>query len=472
MSAFIFPLITFPYVSRVLCPEGTGKVAFAASIAAYFAMFAQLGIPTYGIRACAQVRDDADKLSKTVREIFIINMIMTVLSYIIFGIFLMTVPQMHAEKKLFLVVGTTMLFNTVGMDWLYKGLEQYSYVTIRAVFFKAVAVVLMLLLVRSRDDYVVYGAITVFASSAANLLNFFHVRKLIVRKRFDKYDLRRHLGPIFVFFAMSCATTVYTNLDTVMLGFMKSDADVGYYNVVIRIKNVLLGLVTSLGAVLLPRASYYIEHGLHEAFRQISDKAISFVLLISLPIAVFFMSFAKETVLFMAGAAYEPAVVPMLFIMPTIVLIGLTNIMGMQMLVPLGMEKNVLMSEIAGATVDLVLNLLLIPRMASTGAAIGTLAAEAVVFAVQYRSLHQYMSSNNLTEGMKMLTAAIAAAIAAIAAGHLCTSTFLIVASGAAVFGIVYLGILFALKQPMLCEITDIVIGKLAARSAGRHNGG
>lgn len=123
MSSFIFPLITFPYVSRILSPEGTGKVSFATSVIAYFALFAQLGIPTYGIRACAKVRDDKIELSRTVQEIFIINVGMTVITYIAFGIALGCVPRLQAERSLFLIMSTTLLFNGIGMDWLYRGLK-------------------------------------------------------------------------------------------------------------------------------------------------------------------------------------------------------------------------------------------------------------------------------------------------------------------------------------------------------------
>ena len=129
ISSFIFPLITFPYVSRILLPEGTGKVSFATSVVAYFALFAQLGIPTYGIRACAKVRDDVEELTRTVHEIFFINIVMTAITYVAFFAALEFVPRFRAERSLFLVVSMTLLFNAIGMDWLYKALEKYTYIT-------------------------------------------------------------------------------------------------------------------------------------------------------------------------------------------------------------------------------------------------------------------------------------------------------------------------------------------------------
>ena len=124
MSSFIFPVITFPYVSRILMPEGVGKVSFATSVITYFSMFAQMGIPTYGIRACAKVRDDQEQLTKTVHEIFMINLFMSCAAYLFFGAALFLVPRLREEKVLFLIISLTIFFNAIGMEWLYKALEQ------------------------------------------------------------------------------------------------------------------------------------------------------------------------------------------------------------------------------------------------------------------------------------------------------------------------------------------------------------
>ena len=225
-------------------------------------MFAQLGIPTYGIRACAKVRDNKEMLSRTVHELLFINLVMSFFAYGVFGICLLTVPKLRMEKTLFLIMSTTIFFNVIGVEWLYKGLEQYTYITVRSLVFKVIALFVTLCLVRKKSDYVIYGALTIMAASASNILNFINAHKYIQIKPVGNYHVGRHIRSVLIFFAMSCATVIYTNLDTVMLGFMKSDIDVGYYNAAVKIKTVLLGVVTSLGAVLLPRASYYIEHGM------------------------------------------------------------------------------------------------------------------------------------------------------------------------------------------------------------------
>lgn len=462
ISAFIFPLISFPYVSRILGPSGTGNVSFATSIVAYFALFAQLGIPTYGIRATARVRDDKELLSRTVQEIFIINILMSILTYIVFFVVLNIVPQMSDDKLLFMIVSSTIFFNAIGMDWLYKGLEKYTYITTVSILFKFIALILMFVLIHQKRDYVIYGAISIFAASASNICNLLNVHKYIYLKPIGNYDFKVHLRPICIFFAMACATTIYTNLDTVMLGFMKSNTEVGYYNAAVKIKTVLLGVVTSLGAVLLPRASYYIENNLIDEFKRISSKAINFVILISFPLALYFIIFAKEGIFFLSGDAYAKAILPMQILMPTLIFIGLTNIMGIQMLIPLGKEKVVLYSEIAGAIVDLAINTVLIPIMASSGAAIGTLVAEMVVWIVQYIALKEDVKETYVK--IRYLPIVIGLAISALFSMPiklLGLSSFFTLLLSAIVFFGVYLVVLTVAKEKLVNEIEFQILEKI-----------
>ena len=461
MSQFIFPLITFPYVSRILLPEGTGKVSFATSVISYFAMFAQLGIPTYGIRACAKIRDDKEKLTRTVQELFIINFTMSLISYLaLFGAIIL-VPRLRQDKILFLIVSLTILFNAIGMEWLYKALEQYTYITIRSIIFKFIALILMFLLIHQKNDYVIYGGISILASSASNIFNFIHVHKYISLKPVGNYNFKRHLKAVAVFFAMSCATTVYTHLDTVMLGFMATDTDVGYYNAAVKIKTILVSIVTSLSVVLLPRASYYVEHNEMEKFYKSAKKAINFVFLVATPMMVYFIIFAREGIFFLSGSAYVGSIVPMQIIMPTLLLIGLTNIMGIQILVPLGKEKIVLYSEIVGVIVDIILNTLLIPRYASAGAAIGTLAAETAVFIVQYSALKNEVKNmyENIHYGTFVFSLVIAS-ILAMLIKQLSIEIFNKLCVSAVAFFGVYFGVLTIMKEPLIFDIENQVLKK------------
>ena len=468
MSAFIFPLITFPYVSRVLLPVGTGKVSFAASVVMYFSMFAQLGIPTYGIRACAKVRDNKEELTRTVHEILVINAIMCAISYVVFFVALFNVPKMQQDKALFLVVGSTLFFNTIGMDWLYRGLEKYTYITITSVVFKIIGVIVMFLTVHQQSDYVIYGGITIFAAVGSNILNFINAHKYISFKPVGNYKFGRHLKAVFTFFGMSVATTIYTNLDTVMLGFLKSDAEVGYYNAAVRIKGILVSIVTSLGTVLLPRAAYYLEHDLKDAFLNITKKALNFVLIVATPMLVYFAAYAYEGITFLSGEAYGASVVPMQVVMPTLLFIGMSNVLGLQMLVPMGKEKVVLHSEIAGAVVDLIINILLIPKLGAVGAAIACTLAELTVWMYQLVALKELVldSYRKMSYG-KVGCALIVATLLSIWMKNLVIvesivwNCFFILALSAITFFGVYFVLLFVMKEKFVREITEGLLRKV-----------
>ncbi|MBO4636391.1 MAG: flippase [Clostridiales bacterium] len=383
LSSIIFPILTNPYINRVLGPAGTGRVGFASSAVNYFALFASLGIPTYGIRACAKVRDNKALLSKTVLELQAINLILTFVVYIVFIPAVFLIPQFSCDKALMFILGSTILLSSIGVEFFYKAIEQYRYITVRSLIFKFIAFIAMYLLVRTENDVVIYGAITIFAASASNIMNFVHLRKMIVFKGLGKLNLKQHIGPTITFFAFACTISIYLNLDRFMLGVMTTRTDVGYYESATKIKSVLVALVTSLGAVLYPRVSYYVENKLYDEFYRITAKALRFVFVISVPLFVFFTYFAFESIMVASGLQFEASVHPMMVIMPTLVLIGITNIIGFQILLPLGKEKLVVCSTAVGAVVDLILNFLLIPEYKALGAAIGTLAAEFAVLVVQ-----------------------------------------------------------------------------------------
>lgn len=459
MSSFIFPLITFPYVSRILLPIGTGRVSFAISLISYFSMFAQLGIPTYGVRACAKVRDNRACLTRTVHELLFINLIMCVISYTVLFVILIFVPRLREDRILYVIVSFSILLTSIGMEWLYKALEQYTYITIRSIIFKFIALVAMFLLIHEQEDYVYYGGISILAGSASNILNLINIHKYVDLKPVGHYNFRRHLKPIGIFFAMSCATTIYTHLDTVMLGFMALDEDVGYYNAAVRIKSILVSIVTSLGAVLLPRSSYNIEHGLINEFWRVSKKAINFVYLTASPMAVYFIFFAREGIFFLSGTAYIGAIIPMQLIMPTLLLIGLTNILGIQVLVPLGKEKYVLYSEVLGAIVDIILNAILIPKYAAAGAAIGTLIAESVVFFVQYLALRaEVRSIFKSIHYFKLLFALMLGSLAALWVKTLGLGAFIsLLLSAILFFGLYAIYLLYA-KEELAVEIFNQII--------------
>lgn len=393
LSNILFPLLTFPYVSRVLLPVGTGRISFVTSVVAYFSMFGMLGVAKYGIRQCAKVRDDKELLSKTVQEIFILNSIAMALATVAYVTVIMSVPRFAEDRVLFLINILTLVFTLLGVDWVYKGLEQYQFIAVRSIAFKVISIIAMFLLVKQQSDVVTYGTITVLAAVGSNVFNFINLRHMIIIKRHTNLNIKQHIKPTLSFFFLAIATIVYTNLDVVVLGFIHGNDAVGYYNAAVKIKAVLVTLVTSLGAVLLPRLSYYVQNKHYEEFKRLTQKSMHFILISALAMCLYFMYFAKQGIEFLSGKGYEPSILPMVILMPTLVCIGLSNLIGIQIMVPMGNEKYLVRSVCFGALADLLVNVFLVPTHAVVGAAIGNLTAEVVVVVYQMYCVRELLAN-------------------------------------------------------------------------------
>lgn len=390
VSNFLFPLITFPYISRVLSPIGTGKVAFAYAIVTYFSIFAAFGVSNYGIRACAQVRDNKEELSKIVQEILAINLILMFFAYVFYFLGIYFILEMRAEKTLFLISGLNILFTIVGIEWLYKGVEQYFYITLRSIIFKLIAFILIFTCVKTQEDYSVYAFIIIFATVGSGIVNLYNLKNIILLKRFSNYDLKRHIKPMMTFFVITIAVAFYVYISVAFLGFMRGSEEVGYYNAAYRIRDVMVSIVTSLGAVLLPRLSYYIENNMQDKFNDIVTKSMQFIFILSLPLVVFCILFAKPSVLLLAGTAYEGAILPLQFLAIIIFIVGVSNLTGIQMLIPLKKEKYLCYSVILAAVINMLLNLILIPTYGAVGAAVSVAIAEGSILLFQIYILRQY----------------------------------------------------------------------------------
>lgn len=383
LSSMIFPIITFPYVSRILLPEGMGKVSFATSTIAYFIMFCMLGIPTYGVRECSKVREDKDKLSKLVHELFLINIGLFIISYIVFCVLVLNMNKFNGQKLLMFVMSSGMILNVLGFEWVYKSLECYDYITVRTILFKIIGLIMMFALVHDMNDYVIYGAIVIISSYGSYIMNAIHLRKYIYIKRYEHYEIKKHLKPILVFFASSVAISIYTNLDVVMLGYLCTDTEVGLYNAAIKIKAIVSTILSAPAVVFLPRMTIYAKNKDYTNFKKQARLVVNMVSMVAIPAAIFFILYAPETISILSGSQYQKAIPMMQIIMPASIFISISGILGNQLLNALGKEKWIFNSVCFAAILDLILNILLIPKFGGNGAAFSTMLAEFVVFLVQ-----------------------------------------------------------------------------------------
>ena len=461
----IFPLITFPYISRVLLVEAYGKVEFALSVINYFLMFSALGIPVYGIRECSRVRDDKQKLSKVVHELLLINIVMTVFSYLVFIILVLNVPRFSQDKTLFFVCSINLLLNFTGMNWLFSALEEYRFISIRAVLVKGISFLTIILMVKQQDDFIIYAGLMAFANVGANIFNLLYSRKFVIFKHMSEYNFRRHIRPILILFASTVAISIYTNLNTLMLGFLSGDVEVGYYGAGNKIRSTIGVLIVSLSTVLLPRMSYLASTKKMDELKKLLVKSFHFLFLISFPAIVYFTVFAKNFILFFAGEKYLGAVLPTQILVISLLCAGATGITGTQILVPLLKEKEFFVSIAIAAVIDMLLNLFFIPKWGSVGAALSAAIAEMVVLVVQLFQTREICFSLKIKRYMALpaLSSAIAIGITVVVMSRIDISIFLQVFISASMFFAIYGIILCIGREEMILEIMHRAISRVIA---------
>lgn len=372
-STIIFPLITFPYISRTLLAENVGKVNFGLSVVSYFALIASLGISTYAIRECSAVRNDKSKLNDIASQIFSINCFTTVFAYILLIVTLLAYHKLDNYRELILIQSLSILFATVGTDWLNSAMEDFLYITIRTIFFQLIAIVLMFAFIHCPEDYMRYAAVSLVSSSGAHIVNVWY-RKKYCNIRFTlKIDWKRHMAPILLLFVMILAQDIFSNVDSTMLGLMQGDRAVGIYTTAQKVNKVVSQVVSSILWVIMPRmALYFSEHNYTEINRLLR-KLLGFNLLIGLPCVVGQVVLSKDIVLIIAGADFVEAA-PVLQIRALSMLFALFggNLLGNAILLPSKKEKYYMIVCVITALINIGTNYLLIPRLGPIGAAITT----------------------------------------------------------------------------------------------------
>lgn len=378
-SSVAFPVITFTYSARILGVDGVGQVSFAKSIITYFTMIALLGMNHYETREAAKLREDRDKLSKFVHEMLLINGITTALAYALLFLVMLFVPKLRAYTTLLLISSLAIALQGMGMEWLYQGLEEYRYIAVRSILFQIGALVVMFIFVRDAGDVAPYAVATLAATSGSYVLNFVNARRYIRLRWYGRYEVKKHLRPLLWLFAMPVSIELYTVLDSTMLGFLQGDAAVGRYTAAVKVNKLVNSLITAVGVVLIPRLSFYIGRGKWEKAKKLVDKAYNYVFMLSIPAAIGLFTLSDEIILLFSGSGFASAAFTMRLLTPIVLIIPLSIVTNSQVFIPMGKEKLVLRSTMAGAVTNFICNVLLIPHFAENGAAIATVAAETVV---------------------------------------------------------------------------------------------
>ena len=335
----------------------------------------------YAIREVAKIRENIEERNKVTVEILLLHASLTVVGYIIMILLVATVTKIQVDILLFLLLSTTIFFTAIGCEWFYQGVEDFKYITIRGLIVKTISVILLFLLVKTKEDIMWYAAYSVFGVLGGNVFNFVRLRKYISIKTLPFRELHplRHLLPALHVFVLNLVISIYVQLNTVMLGFMADTTAVGLFTAASKLSHMVLGIVGALGTAMLPRLSNLITTGQKEEFNRLAQKSMQFVIAITLPMTVGIIMTSSYLIPLFCGDTYTPAILTLQVISPIILAIGISNIMGIQILYPQGQENKVIISTALGAIANFFLNVWLIPQLAQDGAAIATVIAEIAV---------------------------------------------------------------------------------------------
>lgn len=385
-TQMLFPLITFPYVCRVIEADGIGQINFFQSIISYISLFTCLGIPMYAIREIARDRSDVVQMNRTAMEILLLHSMLTLMGYAIVAILCLTVPQIQVNIPLFLILSLTIFFTAIGCEWFYQGIEDFKYITIRGLIIKTVSVVLLFIFVKSKTDLLYYGCYTVFGVLGGNIFNFFRLRKYIHRENiiFSELHIKRHIKPVLKVFSFSVVTSIYLQLNTVLLGFLKNALAVGYFAAATKVMQMLLTMSACLGSVMMPRASHLIAENKEDEFNRLIQKSYDFTLAIALPMTIGLIFCAPSLITALCGVKFEHSILPSQIIAPIILMVAISNVFGIQVLFPKGKINIVTLCCGIGAVADLILNLCLIPVFSYIGTSIAYLGAEVATTVSMY----------------------------------------------------------------------------------------
>jgi O-antigen/teichoic acid export membrane protein len=462
VSGILFPLIAFPYASRILWADGIGQVYFFLSLIEYIILLTSLGIPLYAIREIARVRDNQALMSKTATEILILHAVLSVAGYLTVFLLVCTVSRIQADIPLFLLLSASILFRTIGVEWFYNGVEDFKYITLRSIIVRTVSLIALFLFVKEKDDLFYYAAINVAGTVGNNIFNFFRLPKYVNLHSFRWKELHvwRHLKPASKIFALNLIISLYVSLDSIMLGFMKDGtAAVGYYTASTRISKTLVSLVGALGPVLLPRLSSLATRNSQEEFWSLADKSLRFIVAFSLPVTVGVFFMASPIIHLFCGSDFEPSVLTLQIMSPVILFISVSGLYCMQILYSMGKEKLAIFSASLGALVNLTLNFCLIPAYSQYGAGVATVIAELAVIVCTVITGRKYIPVH-LFFGKKI---------------HYCIATLLIIVfllllklfrmneisyliTGTAVSAAVYYTYLMLVKDEIILQVTKSCI--------------
>lgn len=457
----ILPMITAPYIARVLGPDQSGVYDFTNSIQTYFAMFAALGTASYGAREIARVRNDEKQRSVLFWEIELMTVMTSAACILVWFVFILFAKQ---YKVIYLVL-TMGLFSTMfDISWFFAGMEQFTYTVSKNAVCKLAGVILMFLFVKRPEDLLLYIIIITASTMLGNLSMWLYIPRFITKVDFKRLRFRNHFHETLIYFIPSVATSVYTVLDRTLIGTITNNrAENGFYHYTMQIINIMKALTfSSLNMVLGSRIAYLFAEEKYDEIKERIRDSINYILFMGIGICFGLIGVSGRFVPLYLGPGYDRVVTMLVLMSPIVVIIGVSNCLGSQYYTPSGNRKLSAKFIIIGAIVNLTLNLILIPRFWGYGAIVASLIAETVITVLYFRHCNGYLTAGTLfREGWKKLVAGVLMlAVIRILDRFIASDIIALCAEVMAGFA-VYCALIVLLRDTFMSEI---VMGKIIRR--------
>ena len=466
LMGVIFPLITFPYVSRILGVDALGRYSFSNSVISYFIMFAALGINTYAIREGARIRGNKAAFQDFSNQMFTINMVATIASYLLMLACLWMVPKFASYSDLLLILSIQILFRTIGIEWVYSIYEDYAYITARSIAFQLISLVLLFFLVKTPQDVRMYAWITAFSAAGSNILNYYHSRRIYVSVRLvRRIDWKTHIKPIMILFAMSLTISIYVSSDTIILGFLCDDYTVGIYSVSVKIYTIVKTLLSSVLVVSIPRLSSILGQNNMNEFNSTAGDIYKTLLTIVAPAITGIIALRYQIVSIISTADYISATSSLTLLSIALFFCMGAWFWGQCVMVPFKQDAQIFRITIISALINIILNVALIPLWKENAAAMTTILAEGFSFLMCRKYGKRCTElSGILSTAWKILLGCIMIVAVTILITSIIDTLILSVTITIIFSAIMYFGVEIVLKNDVAVAIFNQVIDRIYNR--------
>lgn len=391
----IFPFISGIYVARVLLQYDIGLVASAQNLTQYFVILSFLGIPTYGLREIAKYKNDEISRSKIYSELVIINFLSTLLFLTLYLIIILSTPLYKEHIYLYLVTGISIALNIFNISFLYEGMNDFKFISLRNIIFKAISFALLLLLVKKPGDYIIYAVITVIGTSGNNILNIFKIKKYVYFS-FKNLNFKRHIKPICFLAFVNLAIEIYTLIDVSMLSLYCNEETVTIYSYASKIQKILIQVINTFTMTIVPMITMYYKQNKKNAFNNLISKTFLTIIILAVPMIIGIFFEGKYLITIIYGESYLPVSYVLNILTLLLIISPIGYLLGSRVLLAVNKEKLMIIPVSIGAIINVILNVILIQKYSEIGAAIASVISEIIVMLIYVMMGKKYFKLINI----------------------------------------------------------------------------